>query len=122
MTSVDERRRFTRVRFDTAATLSQGNTVFHTHVLDISLNGVLLETPAQYNLRADKSAHICIFLSETVEIHMTVDLVHSTETFLGFHCSSIDMESISHLRRLIELNIEDPSAHDRVLDELVMPH
>lgn len=122
MTTGSERRRFTRVSFDTAATLAQGDTVLHTHVLDISLNGVLLETPKDYTVRADMPANISIFLCDSAEIQMHVSLVHSTSEFLGFHCNSIDVDSAGHLRRLIELNIDDPSASERVLDEMLNPH
>lgn len=122
MNSSSERRRFTRVRFDTAATVAQGENSYHTHVLDISLNGVLLETPEDYTLRADMPAHISIFLSDTAEIQMEVTLAHSSNTYQGFHCESIDMDSASHLRRLIELNMDDPNAPERVLDEMVLPH
>ncbi len=122
MRDENDRRRFTRIRFDTAATLNQGETVFHTHVLDISLNGVLLETPEEYKIRADLPANISIFLSESAEIQMQVSLAHSSSQYLGFHCESIDMESVGHLRRLIELNMDDPCAPERVLEELVLPH
>ena len=122
MTLDKDRRRFTRVRFDTAATIAQGASAYHTHVLDISLNGVLLETPEDYDLRADQAAYISIFLSEQTEIQMNVRLAHSSNEYLGFHCESIDMESASHLRRLIELNMDEPNAHKRVLDEMVLSH
>jgi len=122
MSDHDERRRFTRVRFDTAATLTQGETVIHTHILDISLNGVLLETPDNYKIDATQSAYISIFLTESTEIQMTVKLVHSTNTYLGFHCESIDLDSIGHLRRLVELNTSVPDAHERILEELVESH
>lgn len=117
----NERRRFTRVRFDTAATLSQADTTFHTYVIDISLSGVLLETPDHYSLRTGIPTYLSICLSEAVEIQMQVTLAHSSNNFLGFHCKSIDMESIAHLRRLIELNMDEPNAAERVLEELVSP-
>ncbi len=122
MSDNDERRRFTRVQFDTAATLAQKESVFHTHVLDISLNGVLLETPQNYKIDANQHAEIVIFLNESTEIQMTVSLAHSTSKYLGFHCESIDVDSIAHLRRLIELNIDLPNASERILDELIEPH
>lgn len=122
MTSNEERRRFTRIRFNTAATLVQQDNVLHTHVLDISLNGVLLEPPENFDVRADLPASISIFLSETVEIQMRVQLVHSSNAFLGFHCEGIDVESAGHLRRLIELNMDDEDAPERVLEEMIQPH
>lgn len=117
-----ERRRFTRVKFDTAATLTQDDTVLHTHILDISLSGVLLETPEHYQVNADKKAMISIFLSEDVAIQLEVKLAHSSSEMLGFHCESIDVISAGHLRRLIELNINDPKASERVLDQLLQAH
>lgn len=121
MSHEGERRRFTRVSFDTAATLAQSGSISHTHVLDISLNGVLLETPKDYEIRSDQTADISIFLSENIEIQMNVRLVHSSSQFLGFQCESVDTESVSHLRRLIELNMDDPNAPERVLEELINP-
>jgi hypothetical protein len=117
-----ERRRFSRIQFDTAATLVQNEKVFHTNVLDISLNGLLLETPENYEIRADQSADVSILLGDDAEIQMAVKLVHSGSNMLGFRCESIDMESIAHLRRLVELNLDDPSASDRVLSELIQAH
>lgn len=117
-----ERRRFSRVSFDTAASIAQGDSVFHTHVLDISINGILVDTPENYDIRADKHVDISIILTEGAEILMRAIMVHSSSKFLGFQCESIDMESVSHLRRLIELNLEDANASERVLSELVLPH
>lgn len=122
MMTESERRRFTRVQFDTAATLIQGDTLFHTHVVDISLKGVLLETPEDYTMRADCPAVISIFLGDEVELQMKVVLVHSGSRVLGFNCTSIDMESVGHLRRLIELNMDDSNATERVLEELMQEH
>ncbi|MFT7558145.1 MAG: hypothetical protein ACI93R_000037 [Flavobacteriales bacterium] len=120
-TDNSERRRYTRVNFDTAATIVQGTSVFHTHVEDLSINGLLLTTPDNYEIRADQPADVSIFLSQDIEIQMKVKLVHSGHDVLGFQCESIDMDSIAHLRRLIELNIDDPSASERVLSELLNP-
>jgi len=122
MPNQDERRRFTRVQFDTAATLAQGQNVIHTHILDISVNGVLLETPENYQIDAKQPAHVSIFLNEETEIQMTVSLAHTTDKYLGFHCDSIDVDSISHLRRLVELNTNVVNAHERILDELLESH
>ena len=122
MNTDNERRRFTRIPFDTAATVVQNESAYHTHILDISLNGVLLETPKDYLLRADAIAYISIFLSESIEIQMQAKLIHSSNQYLGFRCECIDMESVSHLRRLVELNMDDPRAPERVLEELASPH
>lgn len=114
-----DRRRFTRVDFKTSAKIIQGQDTFDTKLLDISINGLLVQTPTHYKLRSDKDTFITIHLSGDAVIHMTAALVHSSTDSLGFRCESIDMESMAHLRRLLELNINDPGAPERVLTELL---
>lgn len=117
-----ERRRFTRVNFDTSTKIIQDELCFEAHLLDISLNGLLVETPKNYVLRSDLDVSIIIHLSDDTRISIVAQLVHSSNEALGFKCESIDVESVGHLRRLLELNINDPRAAERVLAELLLPH
>lgn len=114
-----ERRQFSRINFDADVSLTQEGRSFSAQLLDISLNGVLLSTPRQYQLRTDMPCTLSIALADSAIIQMQVTLVHSSSSFLGFHCTSIDMDSIIHLRRLIEVNLDDPQASERVLSELL---
>lgn len=116
----EDRRQYSRVVFEAKASVSQGEHSFITELIDVSLNGLLVNTPAHYHLRSDMPCMVKIVLSEEVQITMQVALVHSGDQALGFHCTSIDMDSITHLRRLIETNLEDPNASERVLAELVI--
>ena len=117
-----DRRQFSRIEFDASAFLIQEGRQIGASLVDISLNGVLVETPSTYQLRTDMPCTINIVLSEDVVISMQASLVHSSSKLLGFHCSSIDMDSIIHLRRLIEINLEDAGASERVLSELLKRH
>ena len=117
-----ERRKFTRVAFDTGVTLRQAEKAFHGYLVDISLNGLLVKIPDKFAIETESTLDASIILGSDAEIQMTVALAHSNHEFLGFRCVSIDMESISHLRRLIELNLEDSEAADRVLSELIDVH
>ncbi len=114
-----ERRKYSRIHFDANATIEQNNSRMQTHLIDISLNGVLVETPKEYELNIAEPTTIDIALSDETHISMQVTLAHSSSHFLGFHCTSLDVESISHLRRLIELNMDDGEAFERVLSELI---
>lgn len=120
MTNSIERRQYSRIIFEADATITQGNKSFDAQLLDISLNGLLVKTPEQYRVRCDMPCTAKIILSDAVHISMQVTLVHSGNDALGFHCTSIDMDSITHLRRLIEANLEDPHASERVLSELLI--
>lgn len=116
-----DRRRYTRVNFNAKVVFSQDERSFETTLVDVSLNGILLDTPQNYEIRADRLAEAHIVLTDDTEICMSVRLVHSGSDVLGFKCESIDVDSIGHLRRLIELNMGDPDAAERVLNELVRP-
>lgn len=118
-TAPADRRRFSRVDFKAEVTLIQSDSSYPAQLIDISLNGVLLKTPEDYHIRADIPATVHIKLADDAKISMQVMLVHSSSDMLGFHCESIDMDSIIHLRRIIELNLDDAEAAERVLAELM---
>lgn len=117
-----ERRQFSRVEFDADVEVQQDGKHFAAKLVDISVNGVLITTPAEYHIRTDMPCTIQVKLADDTIIKMQVALIHSSSRFLGFHCTSIDMDSITHLRRLIEFNLKDEGSPDRVLAELLKRH
>ncbi len=52
-------------------------------------------------------------------IAMAGELAHVEGAHAGVLCRSIDIESITHLRRLIEVNLGDPAASERELKALI---
>lgn len=118
----EERRQFSRIPFDADVHLIQEGKEYRAQLQDISLNGVLVTTPSNYHIRTDIPCTMNIWLSDQASIVMQVVLVHSSSSVLGFHCTSIDMDSIVHLRRLIEINLGEPGASERVLAELLKRH
>ena len=50
---------------------------------------------------------------------MAGELAHVEGDHAGVLCRSIDLESITHLRRLIEVNLGDPAASERELKALI---
>lgn len=118
----EDRRKFSRIEFDADVHLTQAGKTSPAQLEDISLNGVLLSTPEDYRLHTDVPCTLNITLADDVAINMQVVLVHSSSRLLGLHCTSIDMESVIHLRRLIEMNLADPLASERVLAELLKRH
>ncbi|CCQ10776.1 hypothetical protein PALB_16430 [Pseudoalteromonas luteoviolacea B = ATCC 29581] len=53
-----------------------------------------------------------------IEIAMQVEVRHIEDNHLGLHCSQIDLESVTHLKRLIELNLGDDTILHRELEQL----
>ena len=52
---------------------------------------------------------------------MHTEVVHKTSHHLGLRSLHIDVESISHLRRIIELNLGDAELLNRELEMLIQP-
>ena len=49
---------------------------------------------------------------------MRMEIVHTEGPSMGLRCDSIDLDSVTHLRRLIELQLGDPALLERDLAEL----
>jgi hypothetical protein len=114
----EERRHFTRIPIDCAAVLHCNDGELHTTLLDISLKGALLNRPTGYSDNENAACELELFLGETT-VFMQGGIAHSNPQHIGFRCDHIDLESISHLKRLVELNLGDEAALERELQELV---
>ncbi|MFN7152862.1 MAG: PilZ domain-containing protein [Acidovorax sp.] len=116
-----ERRHFVRVSFDAPALLTTATDAFSVHVLDLSLKGALVMAPAQSDLVAGMLCQITIPLAETGNhIAMSTEVAHVEGLHTGLLCRGIDLDSVTHLRRLIELQLGDPALLERDLAELTM--
>lgn len=115
-----ERRQFARVAFAAGAELITTQEHLRCQVIDISLKGVLLQLPAGHRPQAGMPCLVKLPLSTgDVVIAMAGELAHVENGHAGVLCRSIDLESITHLRRLIEVNLGDPAASERELKALI---
>lgn len=114
-----ERRRFKRIAFDAKTELSQGPNRWPVRLLDLSLKGLLIQRPTPWLGDPNHPFAVDIHLSEDIDVRMDIQLTHDDNQQLGFVCLHIGLESISHLRRLIELNLGDMEALDREIKALV---
>jgi PilZ domain len=114
-----ERRRFSRILFDALVELAQGDYHWRASLLDISLKGLLLQQKLPENINHREPILVKVLLTDNTTIAMSVMVAHQHHNQLGLSCESIDIDSISHLRRLIELNLGDTDAAERELSELV---
>lgn len=92
-------------------------------MLDISLKGVLLQLPDGDTAQVGMPCLVKLPLGDTADaeivIAMAGELTHVEGRHAGVLCRSIDIESITHLRRLIEVNLGDPAASERELKALI---
>lgn len=118
---MDDKRKFSRILFSLDAQLSRGEMVWDTHLLDLCLNGALIEEPADFAPEGVLELSFRLPQSE-VQLSMEAEIVHRRNGRLGLKCALIDVESISHLRRLLELNLGDASLLHRELEQFIAEH
>jgi hypothetical protein len=120
ISSGSDRRVFTRIPFQTKARL---NTFPGTHLctlVDISLKGALVERDIPWSVRSGDRCSLSVELGEhALAIQMAGEIVHVHGTQLGIRCIEIDLESITNLRRLIELNLADEDTLNRELGAMM---
>jgi hypothetical protein len=114
-----ERRRFQRIPFDADVELFQGQQCWSVRLHDLSLKGLLVSRPEDWHPQEGAKTHACLQLGADVEVCMVVELAHQNDELLGFACREIDLDSITHLRRLIELNLGSSELLQRELGALL---
>jgi PilZ domain len=117
--STQDRRRFKRIDFDARTTLSQGDSRWEVTLLDLSLKGLLVAKPDDWNGQANEPFKVNVQLGPDAPVNMDAELKHDNDGQLGFQCTHIDLDSISHLRRLVELNLGDEGELERELSALI---
>lgn len=116
--SATERRRFQRIAFDAATELSQGERHWPVTLHDVSLKGLMVHVAPDWNGDPNQPFRAAITLGEEIRVEMEVVLTRRQGSLLGFVCRHIDLDSISHLRRLVELNLGDLGLLERELAAL----
>ncbi len=115
-------RKFVRIEFDAPIILvsKNGDREWQSKLLDISLNGALIERPENWTDDKGELFNLLITLPDSeIQIDMEVDVAHISDEHIGFHCVHIDLESATSLRRLVELNLGDEDLLERELTHML---
>ena len=117
----DERRHHVRIACQCPATLTLDSGSHAASIRDLSLKGALLELDAATPLPVAVHGRLEVTLDPSTQthIHMNCQLAHCHGRLAGLVCTSIDLDSITHLRRLVELNLGDPDLLERELSALI---
>jgi len=114
-----ERRKYTRIPFDSYAQILCPAGAFDSEIIDISLKGVLLKRPKELTLDAGDPVQVVIHGSnDSFTISIAATLEHLEESALGLQYTEIDIDSATHLRRLMELNLGDTTLLNREIAQL----
>lgn len=111
-------RHFSRVPFQTRVRMIgvAGSTA--VQLLNISLKGALVSRPPGWGVDPGTLLALELTLVEDQVIRVNVKVAHSESDRVGLYWEHIDLDSMTHLRRLIELNLGDPDQLDREFSAL----
>ena len=108
---MSESRRFTRIHFDAEVQLHIHliDDIHIAHLIDISLKGALVDTdrPITTYIK-DRSCIMTLSLdAHQQKITMQGKIIHHEGSLIGLESLHIDLDSITNLRTLIQLNTSD---------------
>ena len=114
--TMQDKRHFTRVSFKAHAVLDFHSNRCKGEVVDISLKGVLIKPEETLQIQKGDLCRVIVDLPES-ELHLNgqAQVIHLHNGNVGLKFLSVDVETITHLRKLMGLNIGD---QDKVTDEL----
>ena len=110
------RRQFSRIQFQAKAHLFLPDGELDVELLDLSLKGALIRPKGEHFIKVGSICTLKIRLDdlETV-IRMESTVVHHQGTLYGLACREMDIDSVTHLRRLVALNLGDETLLEREL-------
>ncbi len=111
---MDENRYYKRVNFHVNAAAGIDNILYTGNLYDISLRGALIKMnkePGEYSGKTCTA--ILKLLNSNITLEFESQIVHQQNEFLGFKFEGTDVDSITHLRRLLVLNTGDEDGTDR---------
>lgn len=113
-----------RVNFDCLVEFTTSECSHVCELVDISLNGALIAACSGATPGAGTSCQLTINLDDAnkVQIIMIGTVAHKIENRVGIHCESIDIDSMKHLRKLIEYNLGNVELVNRDFEALVHKH
>jgi hypothetical protein len=112
-------RRFFRSLVQTPARLNLAGHMREVRLLDISLQGALVEAPPGLQSLVGTRGRLRLSLLPTEVISMDVAVARTQGHCLGLRCVNIDVDSITHLRQLVARNSDDPQLLGRDLARLL---
>lgn len=111
-------RRFRRIPFEAQVSLNIDQKVWAGELMDVAMKGALVSTIEPLPIAPDTPCSLCISLPGTpISLDFEVQLIHSEDNHYGFKFISENLETLTHLRKLIELNTGDAETTRSELSE-----
>ncbi|WP_019615232.1 PilZ domain-containing protein [Psychromonas ossibalaenae] len=121
---MSERRKFSRITFAGQCSISEDSSgeteTWSTEILDISLKGALVLSPADWSNKENVPVQLNLQLEGSdIVLEIGGVICHYEEGLLGVKFLTLSLDSISHLKRLVQLNLADENLLHREISQLV---
>lgn len=104
-------RRFRRIPFEAKASLTVDGDYWTGDLHDVAMKGALVETMAPLPIPVGTRCALSIELpGSAISLDFDAELVYAEDQHYGFKFISENLETLTHLRKLIELNTGDVEA------------
>lgn len=115
-----ERRNYSRIPFTGTVHIRDHDQDWIAPLLDVSLKGLLVTRPDAWTPVRGQAYPLQLSLAEgALTLRLEGAVAHLEKDYVGFRWTQIDLDSITHLRRLVELNLGDNALLQRELEALV---
>jgi hypothetical protein len=115
-----ERRDFSRITLHRPSLIDVRGAKTSCELVDISLRGALVRVPNAFGWAEGEACTLFIRLDQGANtIRMSGTIAHRDANAVGVHCREIDLDSVAHLRRLLEVNLADERLLHRELIALI---
>ncbi|SDE23345.1 PilZ domain-containing protein [Desulfuromonas thiophila] len=114
-----EKRHFQRVPFIEQVHLCHEQQHLQGKLLDISLKGLLVELESLPPQVQPPHWQVSLRLAGDLRLTFTAEVRHCHDRTLGLAFTRMDADSMTHLRRLLELNSGDAEEIERELEWMI---
>jgi hypothetical protein len=114
------RRRVTRATSDVPTQLLQGGAVWSVKLIDVSLNGLSVTQPEDWDADYSHPFNFILHLKDGGSFEAHAHLIHVESGILGFQMEHLGPEQLAPLAKLLAQKLGDEviEAELRVMDEI----
>jgi hypothetical protein len=115
-----EKRRFSRIEFEEKCVVEGGGNTIEARLLNVSLKGALIEFDGEIAFQMGERCRLSFNLGNAdFYLEFMVEIVHCSDSLAGVRFVEADLNTMIHLRNLLEARTGDPLLVKRELDYFV---
>jgi len=105
-----------RISFHVNAAAKINNIIYKGELYDISLKGALIKIEKNVEPPINSRSTVILKLPNSIiTLEFEAKIAHKKDHFFGFKFEGADVDSLTHLRRLLVLNTGDEEGMDKEL-------